>query len=176
MAFSNIIESDLDYHDKTLIENIEYSKKELEDLLQIEKHIELGGGVKNIEKQHKKGRLTARERIQLLVDQDTQFFELAKLAAYGLYKEYGGAPSAGTITGLGYIEGRLTMIIANDATVKAGAFFPMTPKKSYVLNILPWNSKFRRFISSIAPVFFFRYRMKSFRIKMISAASFEIMR
>ena len=134
MAFSNIIQSKLNYHDKTLIENIEFSKKELEKLLQIEGHIELGGGLKNIEKQHKKGRLTARERINLLIDQDSPFMELSKLAAYGLYKEYGGAPSAGTITALAYIEGRVTMVIANDATVKAGAFFPMTGKGTTILH------------------------------------------
>lgn len=129
MSFSNTIKSNLDYSNKNLIENIEFSKKELQNLLQVEKHIELGGGIKNIEKQHAKKRLTARERIALLIDKNTVFLELSKLAAYGLYKEFGGAPSAGTITGLAYVENKIVMIIANDATVKAGAFFPMTPKK-----------------------------------------------
>jgi 3-methylcrotonyl-CoA carboxylase beta subunit len=87
-----------------------------------------GGGQKAIESQHKKGRLTARERIHKLVDTGS-FFELGLFAAYRMYEEWGGAPSAGVITGVARIETRLVMIIANDATVKAGAFFPMTSKK-----------------------------------------------
>ena len=87
-----------------------------------------GGGQKSIENQHSKGRLTARERIKLLVDPGT-FFELATYAAHGMYEEWGGAPAAGVISGLARIHTRLVMIIANDATVKAGAFFPMTAKK-----------------------------------------------
>src|ERR1700726_4057329 len=87
-----------------------------------------GGGAKAIENQHNKGRLTVRERIELLVDEGT-FFELALYAAHGMYEEWGGAPAAGVITGLARVQTRLVMIIANDATVKAGAFFPMTAKK-----------------------------------------------
>src|SRR5712692_5676722 len=93
-----------------------------------EEHIREGGGAKGIESQHGKSRLTARERIQKLVDAGT-FFELGIYAAQGMYEEWGGAPAAGVITGLARIETRLVMIIANDATVKAGAFFPMTTKK-----------------------------------------------
>src|SRR6202158_720258 len=87
-----------------------------------------GGGAKAIENQHAKGRLTARERIGLLIDPGS-FFELAKYAAHGMSEEWGGAPAAGVITGMARIETRMVMIIANDATVKAGAFFPMTSKK-----------------------------------------------
>ncbi|HEY0703164.1 MAG TPA: acyl-CoA carboxylase subunit beta [Candidatus Acidoferrales bacterium] len=94
-----------------------------------EEVIQQGGGAKAIESQHKKNRLTARERIATLIDAKTHFFELSAFAAYGMYDEWGGAPSAGTITGLGRVSGRQVMIIANDATVKAGAFFPMTAKK-----------------------------------------------
>ena len=94
-----------------------------------EEKIRQGGGSKAIDAQHKKGRLTARERIQKLIDPDTDFFELGLFAAYEMYSEWGGAPAAGTITGLGLVADRLVMIIANDATVKAGAFFPMTAKK-----------------------------------------------
>jgi 3-methylcrotonyl-CoA carboxylase beta subunit len=94
-----------------------------------EEQIREGGGAKAIESQHKKNRLTARERIAALVDPGTHFFELGIYAAYEMYTEWGGAPAAGTITGLGRVAGRLFMIIANDATVKAGAFFPMTAKK-----------------------------------------------
>ena len=88
-----------------------------------------GGGAKGIESQHKKGRLTARERIKKLIDPNAHLFELGIYAAHGMYEEWGGAPGAGTITGLAKICGRTAMIIANDATVKAGAFFPMTAKK-----------------------------------------------
>ena len=94
-----------------------------------EEQIRQGGGLKAIESQHKKGRLTARERIAGLIDPGTQFFELGIYAAYEMYEEWGGAPSAGTVTGLAKVCGRTFMIIANDATVKAGAFFPLTAKK-----------------------------------------------
>ena len=94
-----------------------------------EEEIKQGGGAKGIESQHAKGRLTARERIDLLIDRDTEFFEIGLYAAYEMYEEWGGAPSAGAVTGLGRIHGRLFMLIVNDATVKAGAFFPMTAKK-----------------------------------------------
>ncbi|HEY2646899.1 MAG TPA: acyl-CoA carboxylase subunit beta [Candidatus Acidoferrales bacterium] len=91
--------------------------------------IEQGGGAKAIDAQHKKSRLTARERIAKLIDPHSSFFELGIYAAHEMYEEWGGAPAAGTITGLAHICGRLVMIIANDATVKAGAFFPLTAKK-----------------------------------------------
>ncbi len=88
-----------------------------------------GGGEKAIQKQHEKGRMTARERIAAVLDPDGEFQELGLFAAYDMYGEWGGAPSAGTVTGTGRICGREFMLIANDATVKAGAFFPMTAKK-----------------------------------------------
>src|SRR6202045_1205258 len=94
-----------------------------------EAQLQEGGGAKAVEAQHKKGRLTARERIAQLIDPKTGFFELGIYAAYEMYQEWGGAPAAGTITGLARVAGRLVMVIANDATVKAGAFFPMTAKK-----------------------------------------------
>jgi acetyl-CoA carboxylase carboxyltransferase component len=94
-----------------------------------ESEIRQGGGAKAAEAQRAKGRLTVRERLKLLLDEGTEFLELGLWAAYGMYEEYGGAPAAGVVTGLGRVSGRLCMIIANDATVKAGAFFPMTAKK-----------------------------------------------
>jgi len=93
-----------------------------------EEKIREGGGPKAIENQHAKSRLTARERINLLADPGT-FFELGLYVAHKMYEEWGGAPAAGVITGLARIHGRLVMLIVNDATVKAGAFFPMTTKK-----------------------------------------------
>lgn len=91
--------------------------------------IERGGGDEAIVRQHKKGRLTARERIGLLIDPDTTFYEFGLWAAWEMYAEYGGAPAAGVVTGVGVVAGRRHLVIANDATVKAGAFFPMTAKK-----------------------------------------------
>jgi 3-methylcrotonyl-CoA carboxylase beta subunit len=91
--------------------------------------IKLGGGTEAIARQHKKGRLSARERIAKLIDPDTSFHEFGLWSAWGMYAEYGGAPSAGVVTGVVSIAGRKHLVIANDATVKAGAFFPATAKK-----------------------------------------------
>ncbi len=97
--------------------------------LKEESKIKLGGGTKAIERQHEKGRLTARERVAKLIDPGSSFQELGLWSAHNMYMEHGGAPAAGVVTGIGSVQGRLCMIIANDATVKAGAFFPMTCKK-----------------------------------------------
>ena len=106
----------------------------LENLINIiqdeEKNIKLGGGVSRIKKEHDKGKMSARERIDFLIDDDTDFDEIGLWAAYEMYQEEGGCPSAGVITGIGTVSGRRCMIIANDATVKAGAWFPMTAKKN----------------------------------------------
>lgn len=110
--------------------NADFHLNELEKLRKLEVTTMLGGGQKNIDKQHEKGKLTARERIALLIDKNSNFEEIGLFAAHGLYKEEGGAASAGVVTGLGRISGRLCMIVANDATVKAGAWFPMTSKKN----------------------------------------------
>lgn len=88
-----------------------------------------GGGKKAVERQHSRGRLTARERIAKLIDPDSVFDEILGYAGWEMYPEWGGAPGGGTVTGLGRIAGREWMIVANDATVKAGAFFPITAKK-----------------------------------------------
>lgn len=95
-----------------------------------EKITKLGGGEKKIESQHKKGKLTARERIDYLIDKDSEFLEVGLFAGDGMYEEEGGCPSGGVVTGMGYVMGRQCMIVANDATVKAGAWFPITAKKN----------------------------------------------
>jgi 3-methylcrotonyl-CoA carboxylase beta subunit len=94
------------------------------------KKITLGGGEKKIQEQHDKGKLTARERINYLIDPASTFHEIGMLAGEGMYTEYGGCPSGGVVTGIGKIQGRLSVIVANDATVKAGAWFPITAKKN----------------------------------------------
>lgn len=91
---------------------------------------QLGGGEKKIADQHQKGKLTARERIHYLIDKSTGFLEIGLFAGEGMYAEQGGCPSGGVLTGIGYIEGRPCVIVANDATVKAGAWFPITAKKN----------------------------------------------
>lgn len=101
--------------------------KEMRDT---EEKIKQGGGAKRIEKEHKKGKMTARERINFLIDEGSDFLELGLWAAYEMYEEEGGCPSAGVVMGTGKVSGRTCMIVANDATVKAGAWFPMTAKKN----------------------------------------------
>ena len=92
--------------------------------------ISLGGGKKKIEKEHSKGKLTARERIDYLIDEKSNFLELGAFVANDMYEEYGGCPAAGVVIGIGYVAGKQCMIVANDATVKAGAWFPITAKKN----------------------------------------------
>ena len=90
----------------------------------------LGGGQKKIDKLHSRGKLTARERIELLIDPDSQFIEIGAFAGYDMYKEYGGCPAGGVVVAIGYVTGRQCIIVANDATVKSGAWFPITGKKN----------------------------------------------
>ncbi len=94
------------------------------------KQVKLGGGEKRIAAQHKKNKLTARERVDYLIDDPSTFVEIGALAADGMYAAQGGCPSAGVVVGLGHVSGRQCVIVANDATVKAGAWFPMTAKKN----------------------------------------------
>lgn len=92
--------------------------------------VKLGGGKSRIAKEHEKGKLTARERITYLLDEGTEHLEVGAFAADGMYEEEGGCPSAGVVSVIGYVQGRMCMVVANDATVKAGAWFPMTAKKN----------------------------------------------
>ena len=110
--------------------NEDLFKELIYQLQQKAKKVKLGGGEKKIDEQHQKGKLTARERIAYLVDKDTDMLEVGLFAGEGMYKEYGGCPSGGVVTVIGYIKGRQCVIVANDATVKAGAWFPITAKKN----------------------------------------------
>ena len=92
--------------------------------------IYLGGGKEKINQQHRKGKLTARERIDFLIDKDSSFFEIGAFAGDGMYKDFGGCPSGGVVTGIGYVSKKQCVIVANDSTVKAGAWFPITAKKN----------------------------------------------
>ncbi len=115
---------------KNFVQREDNYKNLIRKINAIREKTELGGGAKAIERQHKKGKLTARERIKLLVDENSEFFELNTFCAHDMYKEYGGAPSSGTIFGIGKINKKDYLIVANDATVKAGAWFPITGKKN----------------------------------------------
>ncbi|RZK19222.1 MAG: acyl-CoA carboxylase subunit beta [Pedobacter sp.] len=116
--------------------NIEFNKNEdvskqlVYELKTKLKKIYQGGGEKNAAKQKEKGKLLARERIAYLIDKESNFLEVGAFTADGMYAEQGGCPSAGVVCGIGYVSGRQCIIVANDATVKAGAWFPMTAKKN----------------------------------------------
>ena len=125
----NRLESKLNLHAPRALANKEALAAWMSALRAEEDSIRLGGGENAAQAQHAKGRLTVRERLKLLLDEGTELLELGIWAAHGMYSEYGGASGAGVVTGLGRVSGRLCMIVANDATVKAGAFFPMTAKK-----------------------------------------------
>jgi 3-methylcrotonyl-CoA carboxylase beta subunit len=128
ITINNVISSKVDASSLRFESNMRALADLVAQVRNEEEKIREGGGQKGVDSQHAKARLTARERIQLLADPGS-FFELGLYAAYKMYEEWGGAPSAGVITGLARIHTRMVMLIVNDATVKAGAFFPMTAKK-----------------------------------------------
>ncbi|HUB02769.1 MAG TPA: acyl-CoA carboxylase subunit beta [Terriglobales bacterium] len=128
IAINNVLASKVDPASLRFESNMRALADLVAQVRNQEEKIREGGGPKAIESQHAKSRLTARERINLLADPGS-FFELGLFAAHKMYEEWGGAPAAGVITGLARIHTRLVMLIVNDATVKAGAFFPMTSKK-----------------------------------------------
>src|SRR3954470_24875745 len=116
--------------------NLEFEKNEdamnmaISNLNQRYEKIKWGGGSAAIARQHEKNKMPPRERIQYLIDKGSVFSEIGAFAGYGMYGEYGGCPAGGTVAGLGYVSGRQCVIVANDQTVKAGAWFPITGKKN----------------------------------------------
>ena len=116
--------------DVTFNKNEDAMRLELSRIQRLLGQIHEGGGEKRIKKQHSQGKLTARERISRLIDEGTRLYEIGAFAGYEMYDEHGGCPAAGVIVGIGRIAGRLCVIVANDATVKAGAWFPITGKKN----------------------------------------------
>lgn len=121
--------------------NEDWMKMSVSQTLQHLEKIKLGGGKKSIEKQKERNKLTARERIAYLCDADTPFIELGAFAGFEMYAEQGGCPAGGTVSGLGYVSGRQCMIIANDQTVKAGAWFPITGKKNLRMQEIAMENK-----------------------------------
>ena len=116
--------------DITFNKNEDLFKQKIFQLKKRLEKVKLGGGTKKIDAQHQKGKLTARERIAYLTDDEAPFTEIGAFAGEGMYEEYGGCPGGGVVTGIGYVSGRQCMLVANDATVKAGAWFPITAKKN----------------------------------------------
>lgn len=110
--------------------NEDHNKLAVSTLKQRLEKIYLGGGQKRIDAQHEQGKLTARERVDYLLDKDAQRIEIGALTGYDMYAEQGGCPAGGVVCVIGYIRGRMCMVVANDATVKAGAWFPITGKKN----------------------------------------------
>ncbi|MDZ7774018.1 MAG: acyl-CoA carboxylase subunit beta [Balneolaceae bacterium] len=102
----------------------------IKQINETQQEIRRGGGDKRVAKQHNKGKMTARERVERLVDEDARFYELGIWAGHGMYEEEGGCPAGGVIMGVGKVSGRRCIVVANDATVKAGAWFPITAKKN----------------------------------------------
>ena len=110
--------------------NEDFNKLLISDLRKRFAKVKLGGGQKRIDKQREKGKMTARERVDYLLDNKTKSIEIAAFAGHEMYKEHGGCPSGGVIVKIGYINGKQCIVVANDATVKAGAWFPITAKKN----------------------------------------------
>jgi len=128
--------SDLEFN-----KNDDYMRLLISDLKRKYGKILLGGGKNKIEKQHKKGKLTARERINYLKDSDADFLEIGAFAGYEMYPEYGGCPAGGVVTGITYIKNKQCIVVANDATVKAGAWFPISGKKNLRLQEIAMENK-----------------------------------
>lgn len=116
--------------DLTFNKNEDHNKLKLSELRRKLAQVKLGGGKKRIEKQHANGKMTARERIEFLLDKDAPSIEIGAFAGDGMYEEHGGCPSGGVVVKIGYVQGKQCVVVANDATVKAGAWFPITGKKN----------------------------------------------
>lgn len=123
-----VIESQIE-KDDIFARRDEHWRREVERMRAEEDQIRLGGGERSRKRHHERGKMLARERVEALCDPGTAFLEIGLWAAHDMYKEWGGAPAAGVVAGIGTVAGRDTVIVANDATVKAGAWFPMTCKK-----------------------------------------------
>ncbi|MCL5020311.1 MAG: acyl-CoA carboxylase subunit beta, partial [Bacteroidetes bacterium] len=117
-------------HGLDFIRNEEFNARLVRDYLTQVEAIRKGGGAESASRQKKRGKLLARERIDNLIDPGTRLLEIGTMGALGMYHSYGDAPSAGIVTGIGKINGRHVVVVANDSTVKAGAYFPLTIKKN----------------------------------------------
>ena len=131
-----ITKIDLDFN-----HNEDTNKLQVSKMRHLMMEVAKGGGQKRIDKLHKKGKMTARERIHYLIDTESHFIEIGGFAGQGMYKEHGGCPAGGVVGGIGYVSGRQCVVVANDATVKAGAWFPITGKKNLRLQEIAMENR-----------------------------------
>ncbi len=134
-----------------------------------------GGGKKRIEKLHEQGKMSARERIEYLLDEDRQSIEIGAFAGEDMYMEHGGCPAGGVVVVMGYVSGRQCLVVANDATVKQEPGFRLQEKRIYGHRKFRLKIIYRSFIWWIVPEFIYRCRMKFFRIRNISEGFSETM-
>ena len=156
--------------------NEDHNKLLVSDLKRRLKEIKLGGGEKRINKQHAKGKMTARERIDYLLDDKESAVEIGAFAGDGMYEEHGGCPSGGVVVKIGKVSGKQCIVVANDATVKAGAWFPITARRTLGRRRSPLRIDFPLSILWILQAFIFLCRMRYFRIKNTSGGYLGIMR
>ena len=161
--------------------NLEFNKNEdqmkllITEMNQKLQQIYLGGGKEKIAKQHLKGKLSARERIDFLIDKESDFLEIGAFVGEGMYKEHGGCPSGGVIVGIGYVQKKQVVIVANDATVKAGAWFPITAKKNLRAQEIAMENRLPIIYLVDSAGVYLLFKTKYFLIKNILVESLEIM-
>ena len=139
------------------------------------RRIKLGGGKARLKKLNEQGKLSARERINQLVDNPNEVFEVGILAAEKMYEEHGGCPAAGVVVVIAHVAKKRCVIVANDATVKAGAWFPMTAKKNLRAQEIAWKIKFLLSTWLIVLEYTFPFKMKFLLIKRTLGEFLEIM-
>ena len=155
--------------------NEDANKLALANIRQLLEKIEEGGGKKAIQKQKERNKLTARERLDYLLDKGKTFIEIGAFAGYGMYEEYGGCPAGGTVAGVGYVGGKQCVIVANDQTVKAGAWFPITGKKNLRMQEIAMENNLPIIYLVDSAGVFLRCRMRYFLIRNTSDAFSETM-
>jgi acetyl-CoA carboxylase carboxyltransferase component len=138
--------------------------------------IKLGGGEKALQKQRDQGKMTARERVEYLFDKNSDSIEIGAFAGYEMYDKEGGCPAGGVVVKIGYISGKQCIVVANDATVKAGAWFPITGKKNLRAQEIAMENRLPIIYLLILQVSIFQCKMRFSRIKRCLAEFLEIMR
>jgi acetyl-CoA carboxylase carboxyltransferase component len=153
--------------------DIEFNKREdqnklkLSEINQVLNQVKKGGGEKRLQKLRDEGKMTARERVEYLLDNIENAIEIGALAGYEMYAEHGGCPSGGVVVMMGHVSGRQCIVVANDASVKAGAWFPITGKKNLRAQEIAMENRLPIIYLVDSAVYIFLCRMKYFRIKNI---------
>ena len=155
--------------------NEDHNKLLLSDLKNRFAQVKLGGGPKRIEKLHTEGKMTARERIDYLLDEKSKSIEIGAFVGDGMYKEHGGCPSGGVVVKIGFISGKQCIVVANDATVKAGAWFPITGKKNLRAQEIAMENRLPIIYLVDSAGVIYQCKTKFSQIKNISVVFLEIM-